>query len=99
MPASPIEPVDRSVHSHLRAAQDTALWSPAVAFFSSPMLQKQPNAGRQARLEAAARHERRLEGVACTPWLGWLRRYAAVPPQGTAKTERISQPSNSGAFP
>src|SRR5882762_3667570 len=28
------------------------------------------NAGRQAPLEAAARHERRLEAVACTPSLG-----------------------------
>ena len=31
---------------------------------------KRSNAGRQARLEAEARDERRLEGVACTPWLG-----------------------------
>src|SRR2546426_9005322 len=29
-----------------------------------------PNAGAQARLEAAARDERRLEGVACSAWLG-----------------------------
>src|SRR5712691_4235531 len=29
-----------------------------------------PNAGRQARLKAEARHERTLEAVAWTPWLG-----------------------------
>ena len=29
-----------------------------------------PNAGRQARLPAGARHERTLAAVACTPWLG-----------------------------
>ena len=29
-----------------------------------------PNAGRQAPLIAAARYERRLLAVACTPWLG-----------------------------
>src|SRR5262249_16612777 len=28
------------------------------------------NAGHQARLEAGARHERTLEGVACMPWFG-----------------------------
>jgi len=33
----------------------------------------QPNVGRQARPEAVARHERTLEGVACSTWL------AAVP--------------------
>ena len=33
-----------------------------------------PNAGHQARLEAGARHERTLEGVACMPWLDALRR-------------------------
>src|SRR6267143_2685408 len=29
-----------------------------------------PNAGHQARLEAGARHERTLAGVACMPWFG-----------------------------
>ena len=36
-------------------------------------LPKMSNAGRQAPLEAAARHERRLEAVACTPLLGAAR--------------------------
>ena len=35
-----------------------------------------PNAGAQARLEAGARHERTLEGVACKPWFG----FAVCPP-------------------
>src|SRR6266568_9567687 len=30
-----------------------------------------PNARRQARRAAGARHERTLAAVACTPWLGW----------------------------
>ena len=30
----------------------------------------QPNAGRQARLEAGARYERTLAAVACTPLFG-----------------------------
>src|SRR5262245_41782175 len=54
MPASTIGLVNRSVHRRLRAAQDTALCSPAVAFFSSPMLQKQPNAGGERRGTSAS---------------------------------------------
>jgi hypothetical protein len=36
------------------------------------------NTGRQARLKAGARHERTLEAVACTCWLGlvWRGRWA-----------------------
>ena len=50
---------------------------------------KMPNAGRQARLEAAARNERRLEGVACTPLLG--------AGSGRDDMELPSQPYGSGA--
>ena len=51
-----------------------------VAFFSSPMLQKQPNAGPQAPLEAEATQERRLEAVACRPWFGVGGVMDAAPP-------------------
>ena len=37
---------------------------------SPPLACARPNAGRQAPPEAAATQERRLEAVACTPWLG-----------------------------
>ena len=40
-------------------------------------MRKEPNARRQTRLEAGARHERTLAAVACTPWLG---PYAAAQP-------------------
>jgi hypothetical protein len=35
-------------------------------------LTQRANAGPQPRLEAAARHERRLEGVGCRPMFGWV---------------------------
>ena len=35
-----------------------------------PLYSVKPNAGPQPRLEAGARHERRLEGVGCRPMLG-----------------------------
>src|SRR5712691_1247498 len=42
----------------------------AALAFERPHSATLPNAGRQAPLEAAARDERRLEAVACTPMFG-----------------------------
>src|SRR5262249_9706285 len=45
--------------------------SPKVLVFRMSLsISTGPNAGHQARLEAGARHERTLEGVACMPWFG-----------------------------
>ena len=57
------------------------LWKSGMGIFvpySCGDLGLTPNAGRQAPLEAAARHERRLEAVACTPLFG------RVTPQDTS---------------
>ena len=53
----------------------------------SSVLLELPNAGPQARLEAGARHERTLEGVACRPMLGegLVTDSAAVPPVPTVE--------------
>ncbi len=58
-----------------------------------------PNAGRQARLKAAARYERRLKGGACTPMLGWLRGCATGQPEGTAQRFRVAYVPALGAVP
>ena len=52
-----------------------------------PRVPQAPNAGPQPRLEAGARHERRLEGVGCRPMLG---SYAAAQPSNGKELLSVS---------
>jgi hypothetical protein len=51
--------------------QRVSILTSAIVTSVYEVLDSAPNAGPQARLEAEARHERTLEGVACRPSLGW----------------------------
>src|SRR5215468_11787574 len=63
----PVGLPDTGTHDSFLAVQHTPSSDAAFSLFSSPVLRRQPNAGRQARREAGA--ERTLDAVACTPLL------------------------------
>ena len=64
-----------------------------------PIYFVKPNATLQAPPIAAARYERRLLAVACKRLLGFLRRFAAVQPEGTAQSFRVASAPTLGAVP